>query len=262
MQADMLNFQDKVVLVTGAATGIGRAAALAFAERGAKIALGDWNEALGQDTLAAVKAAGAEAIFVKTDVSKAADVQALVEKTVATFGRIDVAFNNAGIARAPTLHHEMSEDDFDQVIAVDLKGVFLCMKYELQAMMKAGKGAIVNTASVAGLVPEPGLSHYVAAKHGVIGLTKTAGLDYAARGIRVNAVAPGWVQTAMTEAFKENPAFWDHLTQGAPIHRPAQPDEIAGTVLYLASDAASYVTGQTFVVDGGQTVRGLFPSLP
>lgn len=262
MAEDLLDFRDKVVLITGAATGIGRAVALAFAGRGAQVAIGDWNEEQGRATAAALEAAGAHALFVKTDVSKAADVEALVGKAVEAFGRLDVAFNNAGIARPPVLHHEMSEADFDQVLAVDLKGVFLCMKYELQHMVKAGKGAIINTASVAGMVPEPGLCHYVAAKHGVIGLTKTAGLDYAPRGVRVNAVAPGWVQTAMTEAFKDNPAFWDHLTQGAPIGRPAQPEEIVGVVLYLASDAASYTTGQTFVVDGGQTVRGLFPALP
>ncbi len=258
MQKD-LNFEEKVVLITGAATGIGRATALAFAERGGTLVIGDMNEAGAQETVELAKQKGAMATFLKTDVSDYADVAKLVEMAVSTYGRLDCAFNNAGIAAPAALLHEMDEASFDRVIAVDLKGVYNCLHHELKHMVKAGKGAIVNTASVAGLIPEPGLANYVAAKHGVIGLTKTAGLDYASRGIRVNAVAPGWVETPMTRGMEDIPGFWDHLTQGAPIHRPAQPEEIAGTVLFLCSEASSYTTGQTFVIDGGQTVKGLFP---
>lgn len=259
MQNDLLSFEDKVVLITGAATGIGRATALAFAEKGATLVIGDMNEAGAQETVALAKQKGVKATFLKTDVSNFADVAKLVETAVSTYGRLDVAFNNAGIAAPAALLHEMEEASFDRVIAVDLKGVFNCLHHELKHMVKAGKGAIVNTASVAGLIPEPGLANYVAAKHGVIGLTKTAGLDYASRGVRVNAVAPGWVETPMTRGMEDIPGFWDYLSNGAPIHRPAQPEEIAGTVLFLCSDAATYTTGQTYVVDGGQTVRGLFP---
>lgn len=256
------SFEGKVVLVTGAATGIGRATTLAFARAGASVVLGDLNEEGANETVALARELGARAHFVRTDVSREADVAALVRQAIATYGALDCAFNNAGIAAKAVLLHETPEALFDREIAVDLKGVFLCLKHELAHMVGVGRGAIVNTASVAGLVPEPGLASYVAAKHGVIGLTKTAGLDYASRGVRINAVAPGWVRTPMTIAMEENPQFYSFLEAGHPMGRPASPEEVSGMVLFLCSDAASYVTGQTFVVDGGQTVRGLFPQLP
>ncbi len=262
MQINMLNFEDKVILITGAATGIGRATALAFADRGATFVIGDVNEAQARETVELVKAKGSKALFVKTDVSKEANVAALVESAISAYGRVDCAFNNAGISTMPVLLHEMDEEIFNRVIAVNLKGVFFCLKHELKHMVKVGKGAIVNTTSVAGMIPESGMANYVAAKHGVIGLTKTVGLDYAARGVRINAVAPGWVETPMTQAIEDIPGLRQFLSDGSPMHRAAQPEEIAGTVLFLCSDAASYVTGQTFIVDGGQTVRGLFPYLP
>lgn len=259
MQNDLFRFDDKVILITGAATGIGRATALAFAERGASLVIGDMNEEGAQETVSLAKEKGAKATFLKTDVSKFDDVGRLVETAVSTYGRLDYAFNNAGIAAPAALLHEMDEAAFDRVIAVDLKGVYNCLHHELKHMVKAGKGSIVNTASVAGLIPEPGLANYVAAKHGVVGLTKTAGLDYASRGIRINAIAPGWIETPMTRAMEDIPGFWKFLEDGHPMHRAGKPDEMAGVVLFLCSDAASYVTGQTYVADGGQTVRGLFP---
>jgi NAD(P)-dependent dehydrogenase (short-subunit alcohol dehydrogenase family) len=256
-------FRGQVVLITGAATGIGRAVAVAFAKRGAKLSFGDLNEEAARETLELVKAAGGEAIFVRTDVSEEADVEKLVSETVGRFDRLDCAFNNAGIGPKDSDRKPAADLDacgFDQLIAVNLRGVFLCMKYELREMVRAGGGAIVNTASIAGLVAEPGVVAYVAAKHGVIGLTKAAAVEYAGQGIRVNALAPGWVDTPMTVALKSEPALASRLRAAAPIGRPAQPEEMAGPVLFLCSDAASYVTGQVLVADGGATVRGMFPT--
>lgn len=248
-----------MVLITGGSTGIGRATALAFAQQGARIVIGDLNEMAAQETVELIKKEGAQALFVKTNVSHSADVRALVEKTVSTFGGLDCAFNNAGIAHAPKPIEALDEESFDRVIAVDLKGCFLCMKYEYPHMIKAKRGAIVNTASVAGLLPEAGSGAYIAAKHGVIGLTKTAAIEHAHLGIRVNALAPGWVRTPMTKGWDDDKGFNAHLKAAAPMHRGAEPEEMAGMALFLSSDAASYVTGQTYLVDGGQTVRGLLP---
>ena len=260
---EFLDFRGRVVLITGAATGIGRAVAVAFAAHGAKVSIGDVNEEAVRETLHLVKEAGGEAVFVRTDVSEEADVQKLVSETVGHFGRLDCAFNNAGIAPRDADRRPMAQVDtagFDRLLAVDLRGVFLCMKYELQEMVRAGRGAIVNTASIAGLVAEPGVANYVAAKHGVIGLTKVAAIEYAAQGIRVNAIAPGWVDTPMTAAVTSDAALDALLRATAPIGRPAQPEEMAGPVLYLCSDAASYVTGHIHVVDGAFTARGMFPT--
>jgi NAD(P)-dependent dehydrogenase (short-subunit alcohol dehydrogenase family) len=245
-------FADKVVIVTGASTGIGRAAAIAFAREGARVVIGDFDDAAA-DTASAIIDAGGSAMFVKTDVSQDASVQGLVQAAIDTHGRLDIGFNNAGLLPRTADLADMSVEDFDRTIAVDLRGVFLCMKYQIAQMLRNGGGAIVNTASVAGLVADPGMAPYVAAKHGVVGITKAAALDYATRNIRVNAVAPGLVATPMTERWLADPAFEEKLLQNSPIGRAARPEEIATTVLYLSSDAASFVTGQTYVVDGGQT---------
>ena len=245
-------FADKVVIVTGASTGIGRATAIAFAREGARVVIGDFDDAAA-DTASAITDAGGSAMFVKTDVSQDASVQGLVQAAIDTHGRLDIGFNNAGLLPRTADLADMSVEDFDRTIAVDLRGVFLCMKHQIAQMLCNGGGAIVNTASVAGLVADPGMAPYVAAKHGVVGITKAAALDYATRNIRVNAVAPGLVATPMTERWLADPAFKEKLLQNSPIGRAARPEEIATTVLYLSSDAASFVTGQTYVVDGGQT---------
>jgi NAD(P)-dependent dehydrogenase (short-subunit alcohol dehydrogenase family) len=259
MQRNILDFSGQAVLITGGASGIGRATALAFAERGAMVAIGDTDEQQGRESIALIEQRGVRGLFVPTDVTQSKDVQALVEQTVRAFGRLDCAFNNAGISHPPKPIGELDEAIFERVLAVDLRGVFLCLTYELRHMVKAGKGAIVNTTSVAGLFPEAGSAAYVAAKHGVIGLTKTAAIENADRGIRVNALAPGWVRTPMTKKWDEDAAFNAQLKAATPMHRGAEPEEIAGTVLFLCSDAASYISGQTHVVDGAQTIRGLLP---
>jgi NAD(P)-dependent dehydrogenase (short-subunit alcohol dehydrogenase family) len=259
MRRNILDFSGQAVLITGGSSGIGRATALAFAEQGAAVAIGDLNEEEGRKSVALIEQRGGRALFAPTDVTRSKDVAALVEQTVRSFGRLDCAFNNAGISHPPQPIGELDEATFERVLAVDLRGVFLCLTYELRHMIEAGKGAIVNTASVAGLFPEAGSAAYVAAKHGVIGLTKTAAIENAERGIRVNALAPGWVRTPMTRKWDEDSAFNAQLKAATPMHRGAQPEEIAGTVLFLCSQAASYITGQTHIVDGAQTIRGLLP---
>lgn len=251
---DLQNFENRVVLITGAATGIGRATALSFARKGAKVSIGDIDER-ANETVKLIKAEGGEAHFFKTDVTDAEQVEALIDQTVEKFGRLDHAFNNAGILPPTNKFSDMTEKDFDVTIAVDLKGVFLAMKYELTYFEKVGKGTIVNTASVAGLIADPGMAPYVAAKHGVVGLTKAAGIEYAERGIRVNAIAPGVVETPMTKGWMEDPEFREVVLGQTPIHRAAKPEEIAETVVFLSSDASTYTAGQVFALDGGQTAH-------
>lgn len=243
-------FTNKVVIVTGGVSGIGRAAALAFAKRGAKVAVADWTE--NQETVELITASGGEAIFIKCDVSKADDVKAMVDKTVATFGRLDYAFNNAGIEGATAPTKDCTEENWDKTIGVNLKGIWLCMKYEIPEILKQGKGAIVNCASVAGLVGFGGLPAYVASKHGVVGLTKTAALECAQLGIRVNAVCPGVIQTPMIDRLTgTNKEAIDQFTKLEPVGRFGQPEEIANAVVWLCSDKASFVTGHAMAVDGG-----------
>ena len=248
------DFTGKVVLVTGGSRGIGRATALLFAQSGAKVVIGDIDPA-GSETVEEIKRDGGEAIFVRTDVSDEGDVKNLIATAVKTYGGLHCAFNNAGVLLPTVMLTEMDEKTFDQTLAVDLKGIFLCMKHEIAHMLQSGGGAIVNNASIAGLIAEPGISAYIAAKHGVIGLSKAAAVEYANQGIRINALAPGLVNTAMTKSWFDDPSMRAHFIANTPIGRVSQPTEIANMVLFLCSDFASFAVGQTFVVDGGYTTH-------
>jgi NAD(P)-dependent dehydrogenase (short-subunit alcohol dehydrogenase family) len=248
------NFAGKVALVTGGGRGIGRATSLLFARQGARVVIGDVEPA-GVETAETIKQEGGEALFVRTDVREASEMKKLVATAAKTYGGLHCAFNNAGVLPTGGLLADVEEAAFDRVVAVDLKGVFLAMKYEIQQMAQNGGGAIVNNASVAGMIADPGISAYVAAKHGVIGLSKAAALEYASQGIRINALAPGLVETAMTKEWFDDPNIRNHFLANTPIGRVAQPEEIAGMVLFLCSDFASFAVGQTFVIDGGYTAR-------
>jgi NAD(P)-dependent dehydrogenase (short-subunit alcohol dehydrogenase family) len=250
--------EGRVALVTGAASGIGRATALAFAGEGGKVVVADIAAEAGRATVDLIEAAGGDAIFVHADVSRPDDVAQLVKSAVATYGRLDCAHNNAGIegaVPAGTAFHEYPDAVWDQVMAINLKGVWLCLKAEIAQMLVQGGGAIVNTASIAGLVGGFG-SAYTAAKHGVVGLTRSAALEYAARGIRVNAVCPGVIATPMVErAFARRPEAEQLFLAGEPIGRFGTPEEVASAVVWLCSDAASFLTGVALPVDGGWVAR-------
>jgi NAD(P)-dependent dehydrogenase (short-subunit alcohol dehydrogenase family) len=246
--------EGKTALISGAARGIGRAAAVLFAKEGARVAVADFNEVGAKETVELINSGGGQAIAIKVEVSSAADVNAMVKRTVEAFGRLDCAFNNAGISgynvnAAGLKTAEWSEDSFDRMIAVNLKGVWLAMRAEIEVMLQQGSGAIVNTASIAGLVGLPTSSAYVAAKHGVVGLTKTAAIEYATQNIRVNSVCPGYIETEMTREVMQRRG--EDILRATAARRMGQAEEIAEMVCWLCSDRASYVTGANYNVDGG-----------
>jgi len=244
--------QGKVVLVTGGTSGIGRDTAVLFAKAGAKVVIAGRREVEGKETVELVRVAAGEALFVKADVSKASEVEALVQKTVEKFGRLDIAFNNAGIEGIWVPITEQSEEDWDRTMDINLKGVWLCLKYEIRQMLKqGGGGAIVNMASAAGLVGLPGAATYSASKHGVIGLTKSAALENARKGIRVNVVCPAVIETPMAERAYSEPEFHKFAVGLHPIGRFGRAEEVAEAVLWMCSDRASFMTGQSLVLDGG-----------
>ena len=249
-------FAGKVAVVTGGASGIGRAAALGFARGGASVVVADVDAAGGEETADLIAQAGGAAAFVTTDVRVAADVETTVAVAVSAFGRLDFAFNNAGTLGSGAAMVEFTEDDWDDVLGVNLKGVWLCMKHEIPAMLRTGGGAIVNTSSVAGLVGSQHSPAYAASKHGVVGLTKTAALQYAPHGIRVNCVCPAAVFSPMLETLvTRNPQVGERLKAAQPNERFASPEEVAEVVVWLCSNAASFVTGAALPVDGGYTAQ-------
>lgn len=250
-----LGLEDKVAVITGGASGIGRATVEAFAAEGARVVIADRDEAAGQAVAAAAEDGGAEALFVATDVQSGASVDALFDSVLARWGRIDCAFNNAGIACRNALVGEAEEDDFDRVMDINVKGVWRCLRRECAEMVKTGGGAIVNTASVAGLVGWRTAASYTASKHAVIGLTRSAALDYARRGIRVNAICPGVIDTPMgAPATRTEGKVHDALLARHPVARFGEPGEVARAVVWLCSSAASFTTGHAMTVDGGFVV--------
>lgn len=243
-------FKDKVAIVTGGSFGIGRATAVLFAKHGAKVTIADVVE--DSETLNIIKKLGGTAIFVKCDVSKESDVINMVEQTIEKFGRVDFAFNNAGIEGLAAPAHECTNNNWTNVMNINIDGVWLCMKHQIPHMLKQGKGAIVNNASVAGLVGFAGTPAYVASKHAVVGLTKNAALDYAKLGIRVNVVCPGIIKTPMIDRFTgKDKKIEKQFIDMEPVGRLGQPEEVAEAVIWLCSEASSFVTGQALAVDGG-----------
>ena len=251
-----LDFSGKVALVTGAASGMGLATARAFAEAGAAVVLADFKEDAVQAAAQKLVAAGHEALAVRCDVSDDAQVAAMVDRTVAEFGRLDAAFNNAGVMALIAPIADSPREDWDRVIGINLRGVWSCMKHELRQMERQGSGAIVNNASVGALTGNPGIASYIASKHGVVGLTRTAALEYVKRGIRVNAVNPGLIDTQIArDVVDGDEQAYAELAKHVPIGRAGRPEEIASVVVWLCSPGASYVVGHARTVDGGMTVQ-------
>lgn len=249
-------YEGKVAFVTGAGSGIGRAAALVFAREGASVAISDIHKGRAEQTAHMVEERGGKALAMPCDVSRDDDVRAAVEKTVQAFGRLDSAFNNAGVEEKSSMTADVTVEEWDRILAINLRGVFLCMKSEIPRMLQRGGGAIVNCSSVAGLVGFEGIPAYTASKHGIVGLTKTAALDYAKSKIRVNAVCPGVIDTPMVERFiGGNPKMQEIMLALEPVGRLGKPEEIGEAVAWLCSDAASFVTGQAVAVDGGFVTR-------
>ena len=249
-------FKGKVALVTGGGSGIGRATALAYSKAGAKVVIGDVMREDGEETVALIRQSGGEAFFFSSDISKSSEVESLMNAAVNQYGRLDFACNNAGIEGETELLADSSEESWDKTMDVNLKGVWLCLKHEIQQMLQQGGGAIVNIASTMGLVAHKGIVPYVASKHGVIGLTKAAALDYADANIRINAVCPGVTHSKIIERTSiEFPEVFEQLNSATPMGRICQPEEIADSVIWLCSDAASFITGQSLTVDGGFTIQ-------
>lgn len=243
--------ENKVAVITGGGSGIGRATALAFVKEGAKVVVADVLVEGGEETVRLIKHAGGEAVFVKCNVTQATDVMAMVDAAIVNYGRLDCAFNNAGVNGELASFSKFSEESWDKIIDINLKGVFLCMKYEIPRILKSGGGAIVNTSSIAGLVGATGNPAYVASKHGVIGLTKGAAMYYAKAGIRVNAVCPGGIETPMVGDLVNDPKMRDIVMNLQPVGRLGTPEEVAHSVVFLCSDHSSFITGHALAVDGG-----------
>jgi NAD(P)-dependent dehydrogenase (short-subunit alcohol dehydrogenase family) len=246
----------KVAIITGAASGIGKATAMLFAQEGANVVVADFMDELGEETVKIINESGGKAIFVHTDVSKAEDVKNMIKTAVDTYGRLDIVFNNAGIEGASVDTANYPENVFDKVVAVNMKGVWLGIKYAVQELLRNGGGSIINTTSVAGLVAFPGLSAYNATKGGIIQLTKTAAIEYAKQNIRVNCIAPGVIETAMVDrVLKGQPEAKAAFIQMEPVGRFGKPEEVAKAALFLASDDSSFITGTVLIVDGGLTAQ-------
>jgi NAD(P)-dependent dehydrogenase (short-subunit alcohol dehydrogenase family) len=249
-------FTGKVALVTGGSSGIGRAAAVAFASEGAKVVVASRRQQEGQETVELIRQAGSEGIFIQTDITKEEEVKAMVDKAIATYGKLDYAFNNAGVegSLAPLVEQNLNE--YNRVFDANVKGLFLSMKYEIASMLENGGGSIVNNSSIAGLIGFAGMGIYVASKHAVLGLTKTAALEVAKSNIRVNAVSPGGIQTDMFGRFaSSHEGMEEQMIQLHPVGRLGKPEEIADAVVFLCSDRASFITGQSIAVDGGFTTQ-------
>jgi len=256
MRNNPLDFTGKVALITGAAGGMGLATAQAFAEAGAAVALADFREDLAKAEAQKLAAAGHKVIAVRCDVANESQVKAMVEQTVSAFGRLDAAFNNAGIQSPAIETADASGEEFERVNAVNLRGVWNCMKYELLQMREQGSGAIVNNSSIGGLIGLPGRAIYHASKHGVIGLTRSAAMEYASRGIRINAICPGTIDTPMVqEMLAKEPEAMKEIMREQPIGRLGRPEEIASAVLWLCSPGATFIIGHALAVDGGFTIH-------